>query len=190
MGITQHLAIHIQQQPTAELEFGPVIFNVVFFVVLVSALTQGWSLPLVARRLALVVPSEPEPAVTLEITSLRHVDGDIVEYTVSPDCRAANRLVRELSLPDGVVISMIAREQRIIPPRGSTRVLPGDHVFLVMRPGVRPLVNRVFGPGGATVNARMTLATLELSITPAAKYRSKSWGSLSVPPGAGAWATT
>ena len=133
------------------------LFNVVFFVVLVSALTQGWSLPMVARRLDLVVPSQPEPAVTLEITSLRHVDGDIVEYTVSPDSRAANRLVRELSLPDGVVISMIAREQRIIPPRGSTRVLPGDHVFLVMRPGVRPLVNRVFGPGGATEDAESTI---------------------------------
>ena len=123
-----------------------VLFNVVFFVVLVSALTQGWSLPLVARRLGVVVPSEPEPAITLEITSLRHVDGDIVEYTVQENSRAANRHVRDLAIPEGVVISMIARQQRIIPPRGSTRIQPGDHVFLVMRPGVRPLVNRLFGP--------------------------------------------
>src|SRR5690606_18767329 len=86
-------------------------------------------------------------------TSLRHVDGDFVEYNVSPDSRAANRLVRDLTLPEGVVISMIAREQRIIPPRGSTRILPGDFVFLVMRPGVRPLVNRLFGPGTAADEA-------------------------------------
>lgn len=129
------------------------LFNVVFFVVLVSAVTQGWSLPQVARRLDLVVPSEPEPAITLEITSLRHVDGDFVEYNVSPDSRAANQLIRDLALPDGVVVSMIAREQRIVPPRGSTRILPGDFVFLVMRPGVRPLVNRLFGPGGAAEDA-------------------------------------
>ena len=134
--------------PNAEL-----LFNVVFFVVLVSALTQGWSLPLVARKLALVAPAKPEAAVTLEITSLRHVDGDIVEYTVYSDCRAANRHIRDLALPDGVVVSMIARQQRIIPPRGGTRVEPGDHVFLVLRPGVRPLVDRMFGPGGAVEDA-------------------------------------
>lgn len=139
------------------------LFNVVFFVVLVSALTQGWSLPLVARRLGLVIPSQPEPAVTLEITSLRHVDGDIVEYTVHPDSRATNRHIRDLALPDGVVISMIAREQRIIPPRGSTRIEPGDHVFLVLRPGVRPLVNRLFGPGGATEDAA---ARIEFPLAP------------------------
>ena len=85
---------------------------------------------------------------TLEVTSLRHVDGDIVEYRVTPDSRAANKLVRDLGLPEGVVVSMIARQQRILPPRGSTQVLPGDYVFLVMRPGVRPLVDRVFGPQG------------------------------------------
>ena len=77
----------------------------------------------------------------------------MVEYTVPADSRATNREVRDLALPEGVVVSMIARAQRIIPPRGSTRILPGDHVFLVLRPGVRPLVDRVFRPGGAQDDA-------------------------------------
>ena len=38
------------------------LFNVVFFVVLVSALTQGWSLPFVARWLGLELPALPAPA--------------------------------------------------------------------------------------------------------------------------------
>ena len=120
------------------------LFNVVFFVVLVSALTQGWSLPTVAGWLRLEVPSPPEPPITLEITSLKHVDGDIVEYTVEPESRAANQFVRDLTLPDSVVIAMIAREHQIIPPRGSTQILAGDHLFVVLRPEARPLVNRVF----------------------------------------------
>jgi potassium/hydrogen antiporter len=123
---------------------GPLLFNVVFFVVLVSAFTQGWSLPVVARRLGLQQPAEPEPPVSLEITSLRDVDADIVDYVVGDSSRAANRLVRELALPESVVVAMISRAERLIPPRGSTRVLPGDHVFLVMQPGLRPLVDRVF----------------------------------------------
>jgi cell volume regulation protein A len=120
------------------------LFNVVFFVVLVSALTQGWTLPLLARRLGLEQPAEPEPAVSLEITSLRHVDGDIVEYAVGPDARPAGRRISELALPDGAVIALIARGQELIPPRGSTRIAAEDHVFLVLRPGLRSLVDRVF----------------------------------------------
>ena len=44
---------------TAGVEGGAFLFDVVFFVVLVSALTQGWSLPAVARRLGLALPAEP-----------------------------------------------------------------------------------------------------------------------------------
>lgn len=123
---------------------GPLIFNVVFFVVLISALTQGVSLPFFARRLGLDLPTDAEPAVTLEITSLRDVDGDIVEYTVAPESRAAGKRVRSLALPDGVVLALVARGQEFIPPRGSTRIEAGDHLFVVLRSEVRQLVDRVF----------------------------------------------
>jgi cell volume regulation protein A len=83
--------------------------------------------------------------VTLEITSLRDVDGDIVEYTAGPESRAAGKRVRDLALPDGVVIALIARGQEFIPPRGSTGIQAGDSVFVVLRSGVRPLVDRIFG---------------------------------------------
>lgn len=123
------------------------LFDVVFFVVVVSALVQGWSLPLVAKKLGLALPAQPPPPVSLEISSLRHTEGDIVDYTVSQDSRAAGRLVQELALPDGVVIALIARNERLIPPQGRTRIEPGDHVIVVLRPDVRSLVNRVFTVG-------------------------------------------
>src|SRR5690606_36281416 len=33
----------------------------------------------------------------------------------------------------------------IVPPQGSTSIDVGDHITLVLRPGVQPLVNQVFG---------------------------------------------
>lgn len=95
-----------------------------------------------------------------------------MRFTVESGSRAANRLIRELALPESMVVALIAREKEIIPPRGSTRVLPGDHVFLVMRPEARPLVNRVFSRDheGASVvpsavefplQARATVGDLE-----------------------------
>jgi len=126
---------------------GPLIFNVVFFTVIVSAIMQGSSVPFLANRLGLEEKPESTPPVTLEITSLRDVDADIVEYSVAPEARVANKRLRQMSLPEGVVIAMIARGDDLIPPRGSTEILPGDHVFVVLRPDTRTLVDRVFARG-------------------------------------------
>lgn len=129
---------------------GPLLFNVVFFVVLVSATLQGWTLPLLARRLGLQEPDRPEPPATLEITSLRDVSADIVEYLVAHDSYAAGRPVRDLGLPDDAVLAMISRGSELIPPRGSSVVASGDHVFVVLRPDVRAAVDEVFGRKGGT----------------------------------------
>ena len=125
------------------------IFNVVFFAVVVSVLAQGLTLPAVARRLGLERPGGPEAPVTLEITSLKHVNSDIVEYAVGEQSRAAGRQVRALALPEVAVIAMIARGGEVIPPRGTTRIVEGDHVFVVLRPEVRAIVDRVFASGDA-----------------------------------------
>jgi cell volume regulation protein A len=122
----------------------PLIFDVVFFIVVVSAVIQGATLAPAARWLGLESPREPEPPVTLEISSLRHVDGKVVDYTVTADSAAAGRLVKELALPGGVVIALITRGDKVIPPEGITRIHAGDHVILVLRPGMELLVDQVF----------------------------------------------
>ena len=129
------------------------LFDVVFFVVLASALVQGWSMPVFARMLSLHEPQPPRAAVSLEITSLRDVDADIVEYTVQTGSPVVGRAVRELALPDEAVIAMIVREERMIPPRGSTRIRPQDHVFVVINPSVRQLVDALFLHGRDTARS-------------------------------------
>ncbi len=128
----------------AELPQASLLFDVVFFVVVLSALVQGWTLPWVARGLGLERPAPPASPVSLEIHSLHDVDGEVVEYTVAPDSRAAGRLVSELALPEGAVIAMIVRHQQVIPPHGKTRIEPGDHVILVLRPENRFLTTQIF----------------------------------------------
>jgi cell volume regulation protein A len=121
------------------------LFDVVFFIVVVSAIIQGTSLTPAARWLGLECPREPEPPVTLEISSLRNVDGKVVDYVVSEKSRAAGRMVKDLALPSGVVIAMVAHGEKVIPPQGITRIQAGDHVILVLRPGAEPMVDQVFG---------------------------------------------
>lgn len=120
------------------------IFNVVFFIVVVSAAVQGWSLSLVADLLGLRLPKEPLSPVTLEISSLQDVDAQALDFTVVPESRAAGHLVKDLALPAGAVISLIARGKQVIPPHGATRIEPGDHVLVVVRNEVAALVTQAF----------------------------------------------
>lgn len=120
------------------------LFNVVFFVVLVSAITQGWSLPLVARWLRLGKTYEPVTPVTVEINALRHVDGEIVEYVVTPLSKVAGQTLRDITLPYDVVVTLVVRKDEVIIPRGSSTLEPGDHVFMTVRARFKPLLTCLF----------------------------------------------
>ncbi|HEY8370405.1 MAG TPA: potassium/proton antiporter [Thermodesulfobacteriota bacterium] len=122
------------------------VFDIVFFTVLVSVIAQGWTMPPLARALGLSLPPLPEPPATLEIAALRHVDSHIVDYTVDPRSRAVGRRIRDLALPDGAVVALISRGRQVIPPQGDTELHAGDHVSLVLRSEVQPIVDQVFAP--------------------------------------------
>ncbi len=128
----------------ANIEGAATIFNVVFFVVLISAVLQGSTLKSVATALGLDVTPRPEPPVTLEISSLYDVDADIVDYYIEPETLAAGKAVRDLALPHDVVIALIVRNRESRLPKGSSRIEAGDHVIVVVRQEVRQAVDRIF----------------------------------------------
>lgn len=151
----------IYGMPGAEL-----IFNVVFFVVLISATVQGSTLPWVAKRLGLIEPSPATPAATLEITALGDVDADIVEYTLSKESRGIGRRLSQMALPDGTVVAMITRGKSVITPRGSTLLHADDHLFIVLKPKNRELVDMVFSSSGeATLYQNTPIKELRLKGT-------------------------
>ncbi|WP_417583327.1 potassium/proton antiporter [Nitrincola sp.] len=143
--------------PGAEL-----IFNVVFFVVLISATIQGSALPWVARKLGLTEAPPPVSAATLEITSLGDVDAEIVEYILADSPRVNGLLLSQMALPDNTIVAMISRDSAVIPPRGSTRLRAGDHLFVVLRPEQRPFVDRVFSPTLGTDTSVLLQTALNL----------------------------
>lgn len=126
------------------LESAPLIFNVVFFVVLISATVQGSTLPWFARKLNLTEAAADTAPATLEITALGDVDAEIVEYTLGKESRSAGRYLSQMALPDKTVVAMITRNSEVIPPRGSTLLCGGDHLFVVLRPEIRPFVDYAF----------------------------------------------
>lgn len=118
------------------------IFNVVFFVVLVSAALQGTTLERIARVLGLasIGPAPGPPlAVTRAWGSL-----ELEEFRVAADHAIAGSAVRELGLPREALVAVLVRGEEALPPRGSTIVEPGDALFVLVPHGKRPDVEDVF----------------------------------------------
>ncbi|MEX6314490.1 transporter associated domain-containing protein [Providencia manganoxydans] len=49
-----------------------------------------------------------------------------------------------MALPDQTVIAMITRGKSVLPPRGSTKLLANDHLFVVLKPENRLFLERLF----------------------------------------------
>lgn len=154
----------------------PLVFNVVFFVVLLSATIQGSSLPWMARKLGLAEQPPAAPAATLAITALDDVNADLVEYTLGAESRAVNRRLSQMALPEGTVVAMITRGRSVIPPRGSTFLQADDHLFVMLRPEARPFVDCAFSQATEEANDELPPVELRLKGTTAVEHLRNSYG--------------
>jgi len=107
------------------------IFNIIFFAVLISCVVQGTTMAPIAKALRLTVPLKPRSPHTLELNSVRKTNIDMFEMQIDANSPAANKRIRDLDLPDDVLISSIVRNGKIIAPRGTSMILPDDILFVL-----------------------------------------------------------
>ncbi|HET6867254.1 MAG TPA: potassium/proton antiporter [Solirubrobacteraceae bacterium] len=121
-------------------------FNIVFFAVLVSTILQGSTFETFARRLGLTTSEPALPRPLSESGTIRRLGAEVLEYTIGPRDAIAYARVRDLGLPRDAVVSVVVRDERAIPPRGSTQLLAGDELHLLIGEEsahlVRDLLNR------------------------------------------------
>jgi len=121
------------------------IFDLVFFVVVVSTLLQGAPIRWLARRLGLVIPGPPAPRAVLEIVSRDPLAGEVLSFYVEPASAVSGSAIADLPFPEGANVMLIVRGQELVPPRGQTLLRSGDHVYVFARPDDKPLVQLLFG---------------------------------------------
>lgn len=107
-------------------------FNIVFFAVLVSTVLQGSTFEALARRLRLTTSEPALPRPLSESGTIRRLGAEVIEHAVGPDDAIVNARVRDLGLPRDAVLNVIVRGDRAIPPRGSTQLLGGDELHLLI----------------------------------------------------------
>jgi potassium/hydrogen antiporter len=114
---------------TAGVADGEAIFDVVFFVVLVSVLVQGLSLLPLVRWLGLDV-EQPAWSPVAEALPLEGIDIDLVEVFVTEGLGLAGKRLRDAPLPPATLVAAVVRGHRVLIPQGDTRVLAGDVLLL------------------------------------------------------------
>jgi cell volume regulation protein A len=87
----------------------------------------------------------PAPPAVLAIESRTRLNGDLMSYYIAEGIAVAGAEIEDLGLPDGAAVSLIVRGNDLIPPRGNTVLMPGDHVYVVSRPEDRGFVQLLFG---------------------------------------------
>jgi cell volume regulation protein A len=118
---------------TAGTPHGELIFQVAFFVVLVSTVVQGLTIEPVARWLGVTSDEAAIPAPLVEPVLLNRLGAETMQFPVRASDAIAGLPVRELGLPREALLNVIVRGERAIPPRGSTIIQDGDQLHVLVR---------------------------------------------------------
>jgi cell volume regulation protein A len=121
------------------------LFDLVFFIVVVGSVIPGATVPRMARLLRVESDAPPPPVATIEIDARQVAGDELRAYFISSQLAVAGATLAEIPFPDGAAVSMIERDGALIAPSGSTRVQPGDYVYVIAPEDHRAEVELLFG---------------------------------------------
>ena len=82
----------------------------------------------------------------MTLLKLRRGEYSLIEEKVHPQASAANRTLREITLPDECVIAAIIRKHQLIIPHGDTGLDPADEVLAVVHAKSLKALAELLGP--------------------------------------------
>ncbi len=112
------------------------LVDVVFVLVVVFTLVQGWSLPWVAKWLKVTVTGELQE-ISIDAAPLEAMGADLMQVQIPPGSKLHGVYLGELRLPKGSSVSLIVRDGEAFTPEPGTRLRRGDQVLVVATSDVR-----------------------------------------------------
>ena len=113
----------------AGVEDSSLLFNIVFFVTLLSLVVQGTTVSLMAEWLGLAYP-ERERIFNDEVMN-RMLDDATTELTVTEAMLEPGHHLRDIVLPAATLVVMVARDGTFFVPKGNSVLRVGDKLLVV-----------------------------------------------------------
>jgi cell volume regulation protein A len=163
----------------AGIEHSGLIFNLAFFIVLVSLLLQGWSVPLTARLLGLFIPRTGARIRRVDIDLPGQSGYEIVSYQLPEASAHLGRRPKELPIHDHSRIIALSRGGHLLPYREWGALQAGDFISLLAADKELEKLDNVFKarrqrPGAAI--GRQFFGEFEIAVNATARDLADSYG--------------
>lgn len=123
----------------AEVEGANIIFNVVFFVTILSLIVQGTTLSAMAKALRLAEPQQEAPD-HFGVEIPEELDTSLNAIDVTADMLVDGAALKDVALPHGSLVMLIRRGDEYIVPNGSVQLVAGDRLLLISRDKPMPKI--------------------------------------------------
>lgn len=106
------------------------IFNIVFFVTIISLMVQGTTVLTAAKKLDLIdTDAHDDESFGVELAD-EHSASLHTKILSERDMATGNTL-KDMRLPEGTLVMMIRRDGKYIIPNGTRRLMPGDALLMI-----------------------------------------------------------
>ena len=105
------------------------IFNIVFFITILSLVIQGTTITRVARMLGLSIPQETGNDFGVELPE--ELGSELREITVTPELLAQGDTLQRMQLPKGTLVMIVKRENEFLIPNGTLKLHANDKLLLI-----------------------------------------------------------
>ena len=106
------------------------IFNIVFFITLLSLVVQGGTIPWMAKKLDIYEPTNEEER--LIDVDMPEEAGELSELTITDEIlQAKGSTLREFQLPEGVLVLTIKRGEKYMVPNGNVSLERGERLLII-----------------------------------------------------------
>lgn len=121
------------------------VFNIVFFIVAMSALLPGVTIRWLTRRLGLEAEGTPTPPAVLEVNSTSALTSELISFYITEPLAVCGATLADIPFPTESAVALVIRGEDLLAPRGTTVLRPGDHVYVFCRIQDKPLIELLFG---------------------------------------------
>ena len=108
-----------------------VIFNIVFFITILSLVIQGTTVSKVARIMGLSTPME-KTGNDFGVELPEDIDSDLCDVTVTREMLdAKGDTLKDMNLPQGTLVMIVKRDNEYLIPNGTLKLHVGDKLLLI-----------------------------------------------------------